>query len=846
MIKNPFKKIITVLASLSMFVSLASCGGGDDFVDYAHNGSVKLKLDYTGRDFFVDGIAEVTVKTYIDGDTTHFFNVNGDITRVLKARYFGIDTPESTGAVQEYGKQASKFTRSKLENAMENGTIVVSSPFSVTTSGDPGIYKQPEADSTGSRYLSLVWINETVKHAPVESLSLLNLWIVQDGLSWARIADTEPFADTFYSAERQAKNRGLKIWSGQPDPEFNYGEYQTTTLKEMKDEIVESLNDPDHRNAYDGAKVRFRGVVAGYCDRMLYVSEKYITLKSDGSYVPEDEYDPTHPELYNIEWAGINIFTGTSGIDAAFQDVGAYIEVVGNASDSEEFGFQISGTQGKWIADSKEGEDLCRVILASKDNTDKYEIEVFEYTKAQINTKFTEKDYEALYCRVEITEELTCTDAYVNEAGDALTLTFDGCESEFYAPFLYKGNPDDRADVWMDRDKVIGKSFEVSGVYGYHKNSNDEIKPQVVICNSTDLVCTTPKEGTVPQKECQYNVADAVAHASEAIPEVRYYVNGRIDTLEPVDNTAYDEYVPSKEPITVKEANDIIGNLGPGDSTKDTYVINGTISRVQYPWSEEDEDATYIMSQDVNGVVYKITLFHCKVAEGIDGPSIGSMSKVYVEGRLKKYVKNNSTTYEVTNCEIKAHASDRIRTLTLKLNSDVLYIDNGRLKDTIASKFVEVGSTVELYGVPRVEDGKVYYDNAVIYSAKLHGQHEADPLTVAETLAIGNDLALGKYTDNPYYVIGRVKEIVWAYGEVPTSWHDKDNKYSDTSRMSFIIEDDLENEYLIWGARMGTGITSTDVVVGAKVIATGCIMHNSDGVISTYKNGCQVVSKLIG
>ena len=47
-----------------------------------------------------------------------------------KIRFYGIDTPESTGNVEPYGKQASNFTKAKLEEADANGTIVISSQLS--------------------------------------------------------------------------------------------------------------------------------------------------------------------------------------------------------------------------------------------------------------------------------------------------------------------------------------------------------------------------------------------------------------------------------------------------------------------------------------------------------------------------------------------------------------------------------------------------------------------------------------------------------------------------------------------------------------------------------------------
>ena len=76
------------------------------FVDYAS----ELKLDTTTS----RARTEATVKLHIDGDTVHFSVPNGvGIDGVLKARFLGVDTPESTGKVQPWGKTASNYTKEK-------------------------------------------------------------------------------------------------------------------------------------------------------------------------------------------------------------------------------------------------------------------------------------------------------------------------------------------------------------------------------------------------------------------------------------------------------------------------------------------------------------------------------------------------------------------------------------------------------------------------------------------------------------------------------------------------------------------------------------------------------------
>ena len=101
--------------------------------------SLKLTQDYTGKDFIKDGIGVVTPVRYVDGDTTVFRTASGEDFTV---RYNGINTPESTGQIQEWGKTASNFNKSRLSNATE-----------IYVESNDGNWN---LDSTGSRYLGYV------------------------------------------------------------------------------------------------------------------------------------------------------------------------------------------------------------------------------------------------------------------------------------------------------------------------------------------------------------------------------------------------------------------------------------------------------------------------------------------------------------------------------------------------------------------------------------------------------------------------------------------------------------------------------------------------------------------
>lgn len=476
------KRFLTL--ALIPFVFLSGCGpttsssSSIEQIDYAHNGSTTLALDYQGRDFYKDGIGEVTLVTPIDGDTAHFSPViKTTSSETIKSRFWGIDTPESTGQIQEWGKGASNFTKEKLKAASENGTIVVASPYTE--------YKVPENDSTGTRYVSLIWINTEKKSAPMNELTLLNLWIVQEGFSWVKnVSDMPSYSDTFYAAEAQAKALKLHLFSGEADPDFNYGSYQNVSLLELKNELVLSMSDSTHVNKYNGAKVTVTGTVAGYTGNILYI-ESYFD-SSTGSTKTGGEY------------AGINIFTGMTTIPSKFSNVNAYIQVSGVAEDSENFGFQITGATFPKSAQGLDGE--AEVLISAADNTEEYSLKYFKY-KADAAVEGTETvlasgNNDALFCATEILGNLYCTGGYNSGDNGEHTLYMSykdasGAKMFFtvYVTFVYKPDPiNNPLNTYTSVDSFKGHTFTVKGVFGYHKTTSGNVAYQMVPRTSEDLV----------------------------------------------------------------------------------------------------------------------------------------------------------------------------------------------------------------------------------------------------------------------------------------------------------------------------------------------------------------------
>ena len=444
--------------------TLVSCGekGGvtpdpdpdqTDFIDYAATSNVKLNLEYQGHDFFEDGIAEVDLYTAIDGDTAHFRMSGKERSELIKARFYGIDTPESTGKIQEYGKAASNFTKEKLENANKNGTIVISSPFFE--------YKKPETDSTGGRYLSLIWINETVEHAPITELECLNLLIVQEGFSWVKNLNEIPeYVDTFTAAEEQARTFKLNLFSGKPDPLFNYGDYVDVSLLDLKKEIVKSLKDPTYKNIYDGENIRIQGTVAGFVKNMLYLQ---------GHFDEETGADPNNPEE---EYGGINIFCGMNSIPTKYTKQNSYVQLCGVAQDSENFGFQVAGVYSFPRTDPKNEND-GQVVYTPEEIPDEYKLHTFEYEP----TELQQEQFECLFSPVTLTDEVVVTGGY--DGDDSITLfieTVDGQSLDYnvYIPFVYRPDLDDPTVSYRTFEDFVGQRFNVqNAIYGFHKQKKD-------------------------------------------------------------------------------------------------------------------------------------------------------------------------------------------------------------------------------------------------------------------------------------------------------------------------------------------------------------------------------------
>ena len=279
-----------------------------EFIDYAS--TVKFNPN-SGR-----AHVEVKVKSYIDGDTTHFETLDG--TQIagleyIKARYLSINTPESTGVIEPWGKKASNYTKSQL---MKATSIIVESD----TDGW-------NLDSTGGRLLLWVWY----KTAEDTEYRNLNLEILQQGLAYGSNVSSNVYGEIALKILNQAKEFKLHVFDkATKDPDYYYGGAIELSLKELKANCEK----------YEGMLVKFEAVVAKQVDATIYV----------------EEYDAE-----NDMYFGMQIFAGYSFPRMEIFTIGNRLSIVGTLQYYENGGtYQISNLKYKTIDPDWNGG--CRVI----------------------------------------------------------------------------------------------------------------------------------------------------------------------------------------------------------------------------------------------------------------------------------------------------------------------------------------------------------------------------------------------------------------------------------------------------------------------------------------------------
>ena len=402
-----------------------------DVVDYA----AQLKLNMNSATLK----QEATVKTYVDGDTVHFFVPETVMPGgVLKARFLAINTPESTGKIEEYGKAASNFTKEKLQNAV-----------SIILESDNDSWN---ADSTGGRYLVWVWY----KTAEMEDYRNLNIEILQNGLAIASNSGGNIYGDIALSAIAQAKAQKLNVHSGQKDPDFFYGEAVELDLKELRSNVQQ----------YNGMKVAFNGVVTVNSNNSVYV----------------EVYDSETDMYY-----GMSVYYGygLNGDGVQILNVGNEVRIVGTVQYYETGGtWQVSGLTYR----SMKPNDPGNIQKLSEGHEPAYVLtDPVRFATGTVDVVVDETVTTLPYAQLAMSTSLQMTGLYVksvyttdneeSSSNGAMTLT---CEVNGVTICVRTVVLLDGSGNLVTADAYMGKTIDVKGIVDYF---DGEYQIKVFSCN---------------------------------------------------------------------------------------------------------------------------------------------------------------------------------------------------------------------------------------------------------------------------------------------------------------------------------------------------------------------------
>ncbi len=424
---NNFRKISAIVLLICVVLtSLVACGekpagdngGNGKFIDYAS----QVKLDMNGA----NNTVEVKIKQLIDGDTTHFYiddaSFEGD---VIKARYLAVNTPESTGQIEEWGKTASNFTKEKLSNAK---SIVIESE-------DSGW----NADSTGERYLLWVWY-QTEEGGEYRNL---NIELLQEGLAIASATSSTKYGEIGMKAIDQAKEHKKHIYSGEKDPNFYYGGCIELTLKELR----------ANPEKYTNKTVAFTGVIT----------------KNKGQQVYIEEFDEETNMYHGIAvYYGFNLKYGLGDIlqpgnkvrmvgSMQYYEAGDSYQIADldydmmNPTDPSKVMLIEGGHKPAWVATTPEKFAKGKVDVTIIEN-DEETIKEFDYSKLAIGSSISMKN-------------LTVKSVYTtNNGGDSdgamtLTCTSGGTQISVRTVVLT-----DKNGKTVKADYFQGKTIDVKGI----------------------------------------------------------------------------------------------------------------------------------------------------------------------------------------------------------------------------------------------------------------------------------------------------------------------------------------------------------------------------------------------
>ena len=315
-------------------------------INTIYTDELELKTSYAGKSFIEKGIGEVRLSQNVDGDTAHFVDKISNVR--FTARFLCINTPESTGRIEPWGKAASSFVAKILSNA----EVIVLEAEEI---GSPA-----KLDTTGRRYLAYVWYKTNSE----SKFRLINLEIVEECYSnFTGVASDSKYGEDFdLAALKSYATKGRKF--GEADPNFDYSnEIKEITIAELKNNF---------NNYSSGTKLKITARVMRIIGDNLYLEDLSETWnEAHGAY----------------ETAGIYMFSGY-GSGLAILGIGKIISFECQSVDNETYGKQLTNPSKVQTIEGDPNYNISSFTGKEAINMASYEgfvINVTEYIVTSIN-----------------------------------------------------------------------------------------------------------------------------------------------------------------------------------------------------------------------------------------------------------------------------------------------------------------------------------------------------------------------------------------------------------------------------------------------------------------------------
>lgn len=192
--KKYIKKIITVILLVVIAILFAVYYKNylNNNINIYQENNITTNINNTDKENNQVELTEATVTKVIDGDTI-WVNING---KEEKVRFIGVNCPEYTTKIEEYGKEATEYTTNELLGKK--------------------VYLQKDISQTDdyNRLLRYVWLEkiDTINEENIENY-LFNAKLVINGYAQSNYYKPDISLQNYLEKlEKEAKKQKIGIW----------------------------------------------------------------------------------------------------------------------------------------------------------------------------------------------------------------------------------------------------------------------------------------------------------------------------------------------------------------------------------------------------------------------------------------------------------------------------------------------------------------------------------------------------------------------------------------------------------------------------------------------------------